>query len=233
MAEGFSEPTPRQSPFSAPVGGQVFLSGGRTPDFRKESSLYRVHSLNVYSETWRERQVARAPPPGVYLGASASSGQYLYCFGGYDGSAWRNTLYQLDTTSATMKWTQLTTPDFSSGPMKKDGGGMIAYGSHLILFGGYGVPCAPTQPGAEFVKDHYYADGCGWTNELHVFDVTEGEAILCHYIYRVYCSTGIPVKFKWGTLYSWPSCSCPTLSHTAAMQYLSIRTLLLCIIIHF
>ena len=52
---------------------------------------------------------------------------------------------------------------------------MIAYGSSLVVFGGYGSPCGPTQPGAEFVKNDNYTDGSGWSNELHVFDVMEGE----------------------------------------------------------
>ena len=178
MAADFSEPTPRWSPFSAPVEGQVFLSGGRTQDFDKDKSslLSTVHSFNVHSETWRERPVEGAPPPGIYGGASASLGQFFYIFGGIDGSDLFNSLHQLDTSSATLKWTQLTTPDSSSGPMKKTSCGMISCGSHLVLFGGYGLPCGPTQPGAEFAKDARYADGRGWSNELHIFfDVTEGK----------------------------------------------------------
>ena len=114
-----------------------------------------------------------APSPGIYEGASASSGQCLYIFGGGDGSAWHNSLHQLDTSSATPNWTQLSTPDSSSGPMKKSGCGMVAYGNRPVLYGGYDSPCGPTQPGAEFVKDA--ADDDGWSNELHVFDVMEGE----------------------------------------------------------
>ena len=150
----------------------MFLRGGRTRDFHKSSLLSTVNCFDVYSETWRERPVEGAPPPGIYNGASASSGQCLYMFGGSDGSAWRNSLHQLDTSSATLKWTQLSTPDSSSEPMKKINCGMIAYGSRLVVFGGLGSPCGPTQPGAEFVKDD---DGSEWSNELHVFDVMEGE----------------------------------------------------------
>ena len=119
-----------------------------------------------------------APPPGIRIGACAPSGQCLYCFGGHDGSAWHNSLYQLDTSSAILKWTQLTTPDSNSGPMKKSGCGMITYGSSLVNFGGCGFPHGPTQPGAEFVKDDSRTDGAGWSNELHLFDVREGETVL-------------------------------------------------------
>ena len=155
----------------------MFLSGGRTRDFHKDKSLLlsTVQCFDVYSETWRERPVEGAPPPGIYDGASASSGQCLYTFGGGDGSAYHNSLHQLDTSSATLNWTQLSTPDSSSGPMKKSDCGMIAYGSHLVVFGGVGSPCGPTQPGAEFVKNDDDPDGDRWSNELHVFDVMEGE----------------------------------------------------------
>ena len=155
----------------------MFLSGGITRDFHKDKSslLSTVNCFDVYAETWRERPVEGAPPPGIYIGASASSGQCLYMFGGSDGLAWHNSLHQLDTSSATLKWTQLSAPDSSSGPMKKVNCDMIAYGSRLVIFGGLGEPCGPTQPGAEFVKDDNSPDGHEWSNELHVFDVMEGE----------------------------------------------------------
>jgi hypothetical protein len=57
--------------------------------------------------------------------------------------------------------------------MKKAGSGMIAYDSKLVLYGGYGPPSYPTQPGSEFIKDSRYTDGDGWTNEVHTFE--EGE----------------------------------------------------------
>ena len=187
MGASFSEPTPRWGSFSAPIGGQLFLRGGFTKNFDKDKSslLSTVNCFDVYSETWRERPVEGAPPPGIYNGASASSGQCLYMFGGYDGSAWHNSLHQLDTSSATLNWTQLSTPDSSSGPMKKSNCGMIAIGNRLVVFGGYGSPCGPTQPGAEFVKNDRYTDGRGWSNELHVFDVMEGE-------HEVVCSGDLP-----------------------------------------
>ena len=62
--------------------------------------------------------------------------------------------------------------------MKKHGCGLITYGSSLVNFGGLGVPCGPTQPGAEFVKYDRSTVGAGRSNELHVFDVREGETVL-------------------------------------------------------
>ncbi len=48
----------------------------------------------------------------------------------------------------------------------------------LILFGGYGYPSGPTQPGAEFIKSTKYTDGSGWTNELHSYSLKEGELVI-------------------------------------------------------
>ena len=56
--------------------------------------------------------------------------------------------------------------------MRKAGCGMVSYDDQLILFGGYGTPSGPTQPGAEFVE---HTGGAGWTNELHMFNVQKGE----------------------------------------------------------
>ncbi len=61
--------------------------------------------------------------------------------------------------------------------MRKTGCGMVAYKSSLVLFGGYGVPSGPTPPGAEFAQNTRYTDGRGWTNELHTFDLEEGEEL--------------------------------------------------------
>ena len=54
---------------------------------------------------------------------------------------------------------------------------MIAFGRKLLLFGGYGIPSGPTQPGEKF-KSSNFSDGRGWTNELHLFDIKEGEGVL-------------------------------------------------------
>ena len=75
--------------------------------------------------------------------------------------------HQLDTRTWT--WKQLS----GTGPMRKGGCGMVAYDSRLVLFGGFRLSYGPTQPGAEFIKK---GDGnYGWTNELQIFDLKEGE----------------------------------------------------------
>ena len=177
-----SEPSPRWGQLSAVVEGKLCLYGGRTKDFLKEKSglASSVHSFDPFLDYWSEARAyillrrlsedncSGVPPPGLYGGACASVGHHVYVYGGSDGSARQSSLHQLDTRTWT--WKQLS----SCGPMRKIGCGMVGYGSNLVLFGGYGIPSGPTQPGTEFVKYSKSTDG-GWTNELHTFDLNEGE----------------------------------------------------------
>ena len=134
MGASFSEPSPRDSPYTAAVSGQVFLTGGCTKNFDedKKKLLSSVHTFDVYEESWRERRVEGPAPPGLYWGACTStpSGNTLQVYGGWDGSHNQGSLDQLDINS--LNWTQLSTPD-SSGPMKKRGCGMIAYDYKLLI----------------------------------------------------------------------------------------------------
>ena len=57
------------------------------------------------------------------------------------------------------------------------GCGMVSHDNHLLILGGYGYPSGPTQPGAEFIKDSRHTDGVGWTNEVHSYDLKEGEGV--------------------------------------------------------
>ena len=172
MAAGFSEPSPRFGHLSAVVEGKLCVYRGRTKDFLKEKSglASSVHSFDGLLESWSSEDTGGdVPPPGLHDGACAYSGHHVYVYGGYDGSAHQGSLHQLDTRTWT--WKQLS----STGPMRKAGCKMVAYDSNLVLFGGYGIPSGPTQPGAEFVKYSKYTDGSGLTNELHTFDLIKGE----------------------------------------------------------
>ena len=172
MASALSEPSPRWGHYSAAIGGQLHVFGGRTKDFRKEKSEIRasVHTFNQCVETWKVKITLGEPPPGLYDGACAIIHNKMYMYGGNDGTCFQDSLHQLDLDS--FKWSQLL-----NGPMKKTGCRMASYSGNLILFGGYGIPSGPTQPGARFVKSTRSTDGRGWTNELHMFNVQEGEGV--------------------------------------------------------
>ena len=169
MGSSLSEPSPRGGHHSAAVGGQLYVFGGRTKNFSKGKSELAtcVHSFNQCLETWQTRETTGKPPPGLYSGACISSGHHIYLYGGHNkGSRKQDSLHRLDTDS--LKWSQLP-----SGPMRKTGCGMVCYDDQLILFGGYGIPSGPTQPGAEFVE-HMLVVGGGLMS-CTCYNVQEGE----------------------------------------------------------
>ena len=164
------EPSPRFGHYSALVEDKFCVWGGRTKDFLQEKSEL-ASSIHSFDRSWSSRIIPNLVESGLYHGACASAGHHVYLYGGYDGSCHHSSLHQLDTRSCT--WKQLS----SAGPMRKSACGMIAHDSKLVLFGGYGVPSGPIQPGAEFIKHRDFTDSRGWTNEVHTFDLKEGEGV--------------------------------------------------------
>ena len=78
---------------------------------------------------------------------------HLYTYGGLDeGENDQGTLHLLDTRSR--RWKLISS---EGGPMRKRGSRMIVYDSKIVLFGGRG--------------------DSGWTNELHTFNLKEGERL--------------------------------------------------------
>ena len=170
------EPSPRLGHGTAAVGGKCYLWGGYVQDFSESGRRKLASTVDIfdpYLETWEEHPTTGVPPPGLYLGACTSLLDSLYWFGGHDGSSRCNSLHRLDTT--TLEWRELQPLNQTDGPMRKNGCGMVSFlQDKLAVFGGYGIPTGPTQPGAMFTKDTRFTDGRGWSNELHVFTITEG-----------------------------------------------------------
>ena len=170
------EPSPRLSHGAAAVGGRCYLWGGRVQDFTASGRRKLTSTVDIfdpYLETWEEHPTTGVPPPGLYFGACTSLLDSLYWFGGWDGSCRYNSLHRLDTT--TLEWREIQPLNQADGPMRKIGCGMVSFlQDQLAVFGGYGIPTGPTQPGAMFTKSTHYTDGRGWSSELHVFTITEG-----------------------------------------------------------
>ena len=185
------EPSPRFGHYCALVEEKFCVWGGRTKDFLKEKSelTSSVHSFDPFLEFWDPdvNKISGDPTPGLYTGACASAGPHVYLYGGTDGSRLQSSLHQLDTRSWT--WKRLS----SAGHMRMVSCGMVAHDSKLVLFGGNGYPSGPTQPGAEFIKHSKFNDGAGWTNEVHTFDLKEGEGV------RVGFTSHVTTKFPYGT----------------------------------
>ncbi len=132
-----------------------------------------VHIYECSTESWKELATTGTPPPGIYGCATAYSDHILYLFGGTDGtSSFHASLHQLDTRS--MTWTQIS-PRHDSGPMRKPWCQMIHHNNTLIVIGGYGIPSGELQSGSQFTKDKQYQDGCGWTNEIHMYNISQSK----------------------------------------------------------
>ena len=169
------EPLPRYGHNSCRVGSKVVVQGGRTKDFSEKSQQHLSSVIEIfdpYSELWEQRQVTGdALSPGTYVPASASLHDDLFSFGGTDGRHDFNTVHRLDTEK--LCWSQVSPQNADGAPMPKGACGLIAFGNSLGVFGGYGVPRGPTQP-QSFIKNTRSTDGGGWTNEFHIYNLSEG-----------------------------------------------------------
>ena len=152
--------------------------GGRTQDFLRGVDDKLKSTVNVfdpYLETWQEQHTTGVPPRGLYGGAAVAHSTSLYSFAGVDGIARHNSLHVLDIDTLVWKEISMTT----NVPMPKSECGMVFFATHhLATIGGYGHPTQAIQAGSSFHKRPDLTDGSGWTNEFHVFDVTEGKQIL-------------------------------------------------------
>ena len=171
MAESLYEPDPRYRPYSSVINGELCVWGGKTV---ATTSLQVYH---LYLESWRQLDTRGSPPPGLYLGASAHSENYLYVYGGVKDDNVSNSgcLHRLDTK--TSSWTQLAAHS-ANAPMKKKGSAMIMYENSIIVVGGWGIRNGPIQPGSEWRKLRDKDDDPsteGWTNEMHKYDLREGK----------------------------------------------------------
>ena len=169
------EPLPRFCHISECVGSKVLVQGGRTKDFSEKSRKHLstvVEIFDPYSELWEQKQVkGDGPRPGIYIAPSASLHDDLFSFGGFCDGNRINTLHRLDTK--TWHWYQLSLQDADGAPMPKVGCGMISFRNSLGVFGGLGIPRGPTEP-YSFMKNIRFTDGRGWTNEFHIYNLSEG-----------------------------------------------------------
>ena len=168
------EPMPRMGHTAWQTGSKTLVVSGRTMDFSGKAKRRLACAAKVfdsYTEVWQQKEVTgEAPAPGVYLAASASVDDDLFTFGGFDGSRQYNALHRLQHAT---QWVELSPKnDKAESPMAKEGAGMVLFGKNLAVFGGYGIPHGPIQPGSTFIK---YADEPeGWTNEFHLYNLEEG-----------------------------------------------------------
>jgi len=161
--------------YTGQVGEKSFVWGGGTQDFLQGGKDILRSTVNIfdhYLEIWEEQNTSGVPPCGLVNGAYTAHRDLLYSFAGHDGSEYMNSLHVLHADL--LVWRKISHSE--SSPMPKEGCGMVFFGSHyLATIGGYGLPTQTIQSGATFIKSPDYTNGRGWTDEFHVFDITEGK----------------------------------------------------------
>ena len=165
----YYEPCPRMWHRAAHIGDKLYMWGGRTAESSRKKLTSVVEIYDPYFEAWQQEATTGVSPPGLYGGGCTSANESLLWYGGYDGKSRFGTLHQLNTAS--LNWEELyqRTPQ---GPIAKSACGLTFFqGNKAALFGGFGIPTGPTQPGSIFTK---YTGSGGWTNEFHLFDLQEG-----------------------------------------------------------
>ena len=176
------EPTPRMWHTSQQTRNKVLVHGGRTIGHPKDTKRGAVDVFDTYTELWQQKKTTgKTPAPDVYLTASASLGDDLFTFGGWDGNRRNDSLHRLHRLEGGLEWIELSSRNKSpESPMAKEGAGMVAFGDNLAVYGGYGRPPGPTQPGSSFVRDtREHRNGEGWTNEFHIYNLEK--SMLCDF----------------------------------------------------
>ena len=166
-----AEPSPRYNHFSSTVVDKLYIWGGGG-GYGKSEVTTIVHHYDPDSETWNPNTCEGPHPPSIRDGACASAGHHLYTYGGYDeGVNVQGTLHLLDTRSR--RWKLISS---EGGPIKKAGSRMIIYDSKIVLFGG--------------------RSKSGRTNELHTFNLKEGERlhIAMYPLMQFSCVAGVVVS---------------------------------------
>ena len=174
------QPAPRSWQTAAQIGHKTFLWGGMTEDFFTtglKTLQSEIETFDTFSETWTKKTVTGAPPSGPCAGGFAVAAETLYYYGGNDGRSPYSSLHSLNTV--TLEWRELQSKNPANQPMPKHGHGMVTYHEEtvgvtsLAVLAGFAKPTTPIQPGSTFIQSTKYT-GWGWTNELHLFNLTNG-----------------------------------------------------------
>lgn len=175
------EPAARGGHISFSIKGKLYIWGGVTHDNDESSMILanNIEQFDPYIEVWSRLNTEGAPHPGQNGAASALLGEQLYTYGGTQDvgkDMYAGVLSYLDLD--TLTWSLVSPAEIEGAPMKKTGCGMVHLSQDkLAVIGGYGIPTDPTQPqvGSTFVKHTRFTDGRGWTNEIHLFDLNQGD----------------------------------------------------------
>ena len=182
----YTEPTARYFHVSFTAKGKVCLWVRDTEDSVSDSKDDRTNFIRCielfdpYLEAWSQLDTAGTPHPGLEDAVCASYGENVYMYGGLNTEADKYEGALSCLNMKTLIWSQLCLGGTARGPMGKATCGMVHFHhDKLAVIGGYGIPSGPTQPGLTFIEDTDETDGSGWTNEIHVFYLSQGSNQVC------------------------------------------------------
>ena len=177
------EPAARFEHVSFLVEGKVCLWAGETQDLVSghQDEIGEVacciEQFDPYLEIWNQLNTAGTPHPGLKYAACASHGEHVYMYGG-QGTKYEGVLSCLNFGVKTPTWLQLCPAETVGGPMRKAWCGMVHFhDDKLAVIGGYGCLNGPIQPGSVFIRNSKATSGIGWTNEIHIFDISQGNCV--------------------------------------------------------
>ena len=176
------EPRPRYFHVAGVVAGPLYVWGGWTHGEVIDST--RIEQFDPVQKLWRQHHSTGPPHPGLVGAVSVAVDNDLFMYGGSfydnDGELFCGVLSKLSisTHDSSFEWTSVhaVVQGNEGGVMRKRGHGLVQInnGKQLAMFGGYGIPTGPTQPGAQFIIDDNFPNGRGWSNELHICDTNAG-----------------------------------------------------------
>jgi len=137
------------------VGRNLHVWGGNAGSNEKSQDLATtVEVFDVSTNLWKRNPTNGMLSPGLFGTAYTLVGTTLYVFGGKDrNGSLQNSLYKLDLFS--FQWEEIKPTNPSRGPQRKHSSGMLPCGDNqLVIFAG----CTDS----------------GYTDELHIFDLTKG-----------------------------------------------------------
>ena len=202
-------PSPRFWHFSQLVKGNVYVGGGNITKYNKRRNRYHlamvIEKFDVKNRIWQQLETTGDHHPGLTGVACASSGRYLFAYGGNNHSSIQSlngVLSQLDLDTFT--WSQLS-PETKTSPMRKDASGMVHFdGNKLAVVCGYAEPkrtfmekfllskLVKSTGGSSDTKSVFIQrspeptrDKGGWTNEIHIFNMKESKFF---FVDQVNCS---------------------------------------------
>ena len=169
------EPVGRFGHISAIVEGRNYMMLGYHGALTTRAPPPTVVEVFDEFSNWQQKPTSGQPPPGLDSAACIAVDNYIYRFGGFDGTTFYNAIHCLDTKR--LIWKEISTSNPGEAPMAKDSAGMIALSPNiLVIVAGYGYLPDNHHRDAQYIPNlNPGYEGRGWTNELHCFHVDSSE----------------------------------------------------------